>query len=89
MIKEVIRIDAVDKPKKELKPIKFTHLLSIEEGWRCVEQKDKYHFGYIVKVVYLGRCSKDGDMFAVYYSHDGAINIFKGHLNDGVYESQK
>lgn len=73
-MKEVIRID------KEEKPIEFTHVHTTGAGWGRV--RSPYIAG-IEKVVYLGHCNIDGDMFAC-YSH-GDINIYKGHLNSGKY----
>lgn len=77
-MKEVIRIQ--DEPKKDEKPIEFTHVLSDTKGWR----KDNVNPNDYDKTVYLGRCATDGDMFAAYYS-GGTIIIFKGHLNSGKY----
>ena len=77
-MKEVIRIDAPQVTTE--KPVEFTHYLDIESGW-CTMQ---VHPNCYKKVVYLGKCPLDGDMFAA-YGDDDCINIFKGHLNSGRY----
>ena len=77
-MKEVIRIDT---PKQEdEKPVEFTHCLRHDLGWKTTEAKPHEY----QKVVYLGECKYDGDMFAAYYKF-GTIVIFKGHLNSGRY----
>ncbi len=77
-MREVIRID---EPKQALdNPVEFTHVLNGDDGWSNTAALPKdFH-----KVVYLGNCSVDGDMFAA-YSNAGLIIIFKGHLNSGKY----
>jgi hypothetical protein len=81
----------IDKHYEEFKdagntnPVEFTHYMSIRRGWiETVEQTDNY-----VKIVYLGRCDYDGDMFAAYSSDSDypqiTISIFKGHLNSAKY----
>ena len=75
-MKEVIKIDI---PQATDRPVVFTHLLS-DEGWTdCNFQPSDYN-----KVVYLGKCLRDGDMFAA-YTNGGHIDIYKGHLNSGRY----
>ena len=68
-----------EEPKKESKDIEFTKALSISRGWidTCYEGHD------FEKIVYLGKCDTDGDMFACYLG--GKITIRKGYLNDGTY----
>jgi len=56
------------------KGIEFTHELT------CDTPQDSR----IDRIVYLGYCQKDGDMFAV-YSQESYTTIYKGHLNDGTY----
>lgn len=74
---EVIRID---KPQQtDEKPVEFTHCLG-DEGWTSYNS----HPSDYDKVVYLGQCKYDGDMFAA-YTNAGRIDIFKGHLNSGRY----
>lgn len=60
------------------KPVKFTHYLG-EVGWVDAGLQP-LHFE---KVVYLGKCKFDGDVFAAYNS--GSISIYRGHLNSGKY----
>jgi hypothetical protein len=60
------------------RPIEFTYELTPSAGWTVTTAKpDRY-----ARVVYLGECSIDGDMFAAY--EGGDISIFKGHYNDGT-----
>lgn len=66
--------------KKESKGIEFTHYLSISSGWTGINQK----MPNLNKVVYLGKCDADGDMFAGYFT-SGSITVYKGFLNDGTY----
>jgi hypothetical protein len=77
-MKEVIRIGEV--VKESVKPVEFTHYQSTTEGW-CITVVDPHKLN---KVVFLGECCYDGDMFAA-YSTSGAITIYKGHLNSGKY----
>ena len=68
------------KEEKALKPIEFTHYLNESIGWEDAESILRCYD----KVIYLGRCTADGDMFAAYSG--GIISIYKGQLNDGVME---
>ena len=77
-MKEVIIMQ--DYKAIEERPVEFTHYLDGNSGWLKKSEIDQG----AEKVVYLGRCGFDGDMFAVYYDN-GAISIFKGHLNSGKY----
>jgi len=77
-MKQVIFIN--DQNKQDEKPVEFTHVLSSLSGW----QRGVYCPSDYKKVVYLGKCSHDGDMFNVYNDKDQII-IFKGHLNSGKY----
>jgi hypothetical protein len=70
-----------EEPQKESKGIEFTHYLSGTEGWKTANP----NFNKYIKVVYLGKCDVDGDMFAGYFGQDGTIAIYKGNLNDGTY----
>jgi trehalose-6-phosphatase len=63
--------------KETEKPVEFTHLFINNQGW--IDDKP----GDFEKVVYLGNCKTDGDMFACY--DKGLIGIYKGHLNSGKY----
>ena len=79
-MKKAIRID---EPKSEdKKPIEFTHCLFTGSGWDTASLSSNYDD--IKKIVYLGSCSSDGDMFAVYFD-GGHISIYRGHLNSGEY----
>jgi len=78
-MRKVIIVGEEPKEEKALKPIEFTRYLNVGVGWTGAI-KDPSEFG---KIVYLGECSVDGDMFAAYLGT--AIYIYKGHLNDGVY----
>jgi hypothetical protein len=71
-----------EEPQKESKGIEFTHILNTLKGWTTTN--DKPSFNRIAKIVYLGKCETDGDMFACYYDV-GVIVIYKGNLNDGTY----
>lgn len=75
-MREVIYID----PQiKEEKPVEFTHYFEEGKGWAvAIIRPSEYE-----KIVYLGNCMFNGDMFAVYV--DGHIAIYKGHLNSGRY----
>ena len=77
-MKQVIRIGEEPKEEKELKPIEFTHYFS-DSGRKKAENKPNY----FNKIVYLGKCDSDGELFAAYIND--FITIYKGHLNDGVY----
>lgn len=77
-MREVERIDV--KKTKEEKPVEFTWELSISEGWvNASDSTENYK-----RIVFLGSCDLDGDMFACYDNH-GNIDIHKGHLNSGKY----
>jgi hypothetical protein len=51
----------------------FTHYLSDDKGWVNTKSNPKLYY----KVVYLGKCPVDGDMFAC-YKCDNEISILKG-----------
>jgi len=76
----------IEQPKEETKkPVEFTHQLSTSDGW----VKSQIDTSICDKIVYLGKCATDGDMFAVniYLIENGHsnIHIYKGHLNSGEY----
>jgi hypothetical protein len=71
------------KAKKSLKLIEFTHFYTKNGLAEWIDKGDLNEES--PKIVYLGKCTTDGDMFAV-YRHDGDIDIWIGKLNDGVYE---
>lgn len=75
-MKSVIFIE----PQETEKPVEFTHLLDNAHGWIDIS----YTARAFEKVVYLGKCTMDGDMFAAYHD-EGIISIYKGHLNSGKY----
>ena len=77
-MKSVIYIE--QKEEQEERPIEFTHRLSGSSGWIDMSfNKNDYK-----KIVYLGSCVIDGDMFAC-YTNIGGIITAKGHLNSGKY----
>jgi len=79
-MKQVIRIpDNNEKQEKVLKPIEFTYIHGLK-GW---VESNRIKPNMFQKIVYLGKCLDDGDMFAGY--ENDCIEILKGHLNDGVY----
>jgi len=78
IMKEVIRVN-IDQKEICEKPVLFTHLLDTN-GWRSYACQPS---GADI-IVYLGCCTHDGDMFAV-YDNSGLILIYKGHLNSGKY----
>lgn len=73
------KVRFLDEPK-EPKPIEFTHFLHETRGWTTAKMKPTE----FQEIIYLGKCKSDGDMFCAKYKL-GIIEIYKGHLNDGVY----
>lgn len=72
------QVERIDKKESE-KPIEITEVLNPSTGWGRVSiDLNDYD-----RVVYLGKCFVDGDMFAAY--HNNRIEIFRGHLNSGKY----
>jgi len=67
-----------EEPKEESKGVEFTH--ELDNGYNITNNKPS-EFN---KIVYLGNCDTDGDMFAA-YSKGGCIYIYKGNLNNGTY----
>ena len=61
---------------KEIKKTILTTYLCGPRGWTSGGLKPEY----FDKVVYLGNCNADGDMFACY--KDDTINIYKGIKGD-------
>jgi hypothetical protein len=73
-------VERIDNPENSKSRTLFYDIHSYT-GWvNCELQPD-----HILRVVYLGKCSHDGDMFAI-YTKNGQIQIVRGELNDGVYE---
>jgi hypothetical protein len=71
----------IDKPcGSGEKPVELNEFFDSDNGWVTTDATP----GYSDKVLYLGHCEFDGDMFALYYKD--CINIYKGHLNSGRYE---
>jgi hypothetical protein len=77
-MKEVIRIGEV--VQESVKPVEFTHYQNTTNGWITAGTDPND----LNKIVFLGKCHCDGDMFAGYWSN-GVIVIYKGHLNSGKY----
>jgi hypothetical protein len=67
-------IDLEEKPT--IKTV-FTHYLATDRGWVYSICRPKEYY----KVVYLGKCPVDGDMFAC-YKNDNEITILKGTKGD-------
>lgn len=78
-MKEVIRIDQEEVNDK---PVEFTGYLSDNMGWENYDSDIHNSPQCFDKIIYLGRCSVDGDMFACC---NDTIMIYKGHLNSGKY----
>ena len=79
-VRKVISI--TDTTSESIEPIR---LLSRKQmgGWRNISKSEQQRYlARATKVVHLGSCKKDGDMFAL-YTIDGYIMIFKGKLNSG------
>ena len=76
-MKEVIYIGGQTKIKKM--PVKFTHYLSGRGGWQETDTPPTGHD----KIVFIGHCDEEGEIFAAYC--DNYIFIYKGHLNSGKY----
>ena len=81
-MKKALKVsDLIQTEEKQSKDIEFTHELKTVCGW--AETWVRPQETIIKNIVYLGVCSVDGDIFAVYI--DDTIRIFKGFLNDGTY----
>ena len=63
---------------EEPKGVEFTHEFMIN---KCISTYDKP--SDFEKIVYLGKCDTDGDMFAAYACD--CVCIYKGNLNNGTY----
>lgn len=80
MTKQAVFIPTVSLENE--KPIELTHRK--QKGWNKIEEVTaKNYLKSADKIVYLGKCAEDGDMFAIYAY--GYIMIFKGRLNSGKY----
>jgi hypothetical protein len=76
-MKKVIFIN--EPAKKKTKPVKLTHVQTAS-GWT---ESIRTNYKHVEKLVYLGKCAVDGDLFAAYFGC--YIEIYKGELNDGTY----
>lgn len=83
MKNEVIRIPGIEDNNEE-KPLELTHIVSSSiihaDTWGEFDRSDIKEYD---KIVYLGHCKVDGDLFAGY--SDGIIDLFRGNLNSGKY----
>jgi hypothetical protein len=77
---EVIYIDGIPKGKGT-KAVKFTHYHGRFKKAENVNSNPKEYD----KVIYLGHCAMDGDMFAAQHTTHNVIDIFSGKLNSGKY----
>lgn len=73
---QFINADNIATARKERKETVFNHVLT-GNGWKETDATVKEY----KKIIYLGRCKNDGDMFACYY-HLGTIVIFRGTKGD-------
>jgi hypothetical protein len=67
----------IDLEEKLTTKTVFTHYLDTDIGWVNTKSNPKLYY----KVVYLGKCPVDGDMFAC-YNDDNEISILKGIKGD-------
>lgn len=67
-----------EEPCEKSKGIEFTYVQE-RKGWAT----PYYLPSDMKKIVYLGKCSIDGDMFCTYIKD--RVLIYKGNLNDGTY----
>lgn len=72
---QFLTIENENKPK-EPKITIFTHQYNNKQGWLPTYVQPDYY----IKVIYLGYCHTDGDMFACYQHNN--INICKGIKGD-------
>ena len=77
MNNEVIRIYGIKN--EEEKPVEFEKMLGLTGKVETNDKPTDY-----ARVVYLGKCQIDGDMFAA-YGKEGTIEIFIGNLKSGKY----
>ncbi len=79
---DIMETEFISLAKKEESKTTFTHIHNSEDGWVeasfASEYYDEASFApeYYDKVVYLGNCVFDGDMFACY--KENTIEICKG-----------
>lgn len=72
---EFINAEKIEKAKQK-KLTLFTHVLQADKSLGTTEQQPSMY----EKVVYLGYCIVDGDMFAAH--REGSITIYKGEKGD-------
>jgi len=76
---ELERLDGVETPQGI--EIEITHAQGYgKNGW--VGESTEDAIGGLVRLVYVGKCAIDGDMFLGYTLT--AITMYKGSLNDGI-----
>lgn len=68
---------SIEETKESKKETVFTHYLSSSDGWLETTLTPRYY----KKVLYLGECMDDGDMFAC-YTYQEIIVIYKGTKGD-------
>jgi len=75
-----MQVEILNDPLETNKAGKKTQLTHIKgnNGW----EKFTPSTYLIDRVVYLGKCRYDGDMFAIYYNN--IISFCKGDLNNGT-----
>ena len=69
-----MKTEFIEISQGEKKETVFTHYLCGIEGWLSASEKPSD----FEKVVYLGNCKVDGDLFALYNERERTIDIFKG-----------
>jgi len=69
---DIMETEFISLAKKEEGKTTFTHIHNSEDGWVEASFAPEYYD----KVVYLGSCVFDGDMFACY--KENTIEICKG-----------
>ena len=74
-----IQIEIIGQ-KKDFKQSAELNDIKTNNGWKKFSNIEKSH---VEKIVYLGNCKQDGDVFSVY--HNGYISFVRGQLNDGIF----
>lgn len=77
-MKNVIHLPKETAQEENIIPVQLTHVKG-NKGWSMTSGQ----YGPVDKIVYLGHCKEDGDMFALY--RNGYIHFYKGMLNSGKY----
>lgn len=72
----MIEYISLAEKEKKVKETTFTHRLTPKKTW--IRGGPLNHFK---KIIYLGECEKDGDMFVCYHE-DNTINIYRGIKGD-------